>query len=95
MLLSSGRWDPAFVNTVWVDKVPGGKMDSLAIDMVLGGKVDFFAIDKVLGGKVDFFAINMVLGGKVDSVATASSEVVECLGRVPEKSELILPREFV
>ena len=69
MLLSSGRWDPAFVNTVWVDKVPGGKMDSLAIDMVLGGKVD--------------------------SVATASSEVVECLGRVPEKSELILPREFV
>ena len=67
MLLSSGRWDPAFVNTVWVDKV----------------------------GKVDFFAINMVLGGKVDSVATASSEVVECLGRVPEKSELILPREFV
>ena len=56
MLLSSGRWDPAFVNTVWVDKV---------------------------------------LGGKVDSVATASSEVVECLGRVPEKSELILPREFV
>ena len=69
MLVSSGRWDPAFVNTVWVDKVPGGKMDSLAIDMVLGGKVD--------------------------SVATASSEVVECLGRVPEKSELILPRDFV
>ena len=69
MLLSSGRWDPAFVNTVWVDKVPGGK--------------------------VDFFSIDMVLGGKVDSVATASSEVVECLGRVPEKSELILPREFV
>ena len=69
MLLSSGRWDPAFVNTVWVDKVPGGK-------------VDFFSIDKVLGGKVD-------------SVATASSEVVECLGRVPEKSELILPRDFV
>ena len=56
MLLSSGRWDPAFVNTVWVD---------------------------------------MVLGGKVDSVATTSPEVVECLGRVPEKSELILPREFV
>ena len=82
MLLSSGRWDPAFVNTVWVDKVPGGK-------------VDFFSIDKVLGGKVDFFAIDMVLGGKVDSVATASSEVVECLGRVPEKSELILPRESV
>ena len=82
MLLSSGRWDPAFVNTVWVDKVPGGK-------------VDFFAIDKVFGGKMDFFAIDMVLGGKVDSVATASSEVVECLGRVPEKSELILPRDFV
>ena len=82
MLLSSGRWDPAFVNTVWVDKVPGGKMDSLAID-------------KVPGGKVDSLAINMVLGGKVDSVATASSEVVECLGRVPEKSELILPREFL
>ena len=60
MLVSSGRWDPAFVNTVWVDKVPGGKMDSLAIDMVLGGKVD--------------------------SVATTSPEVVECLGRVPEKS---------
>ena len=43
MLLSSGRWDPAFVNTVWVDKVPGGKVDSLAIDMVLGGKVDSVA----------------------------------------------------
>ena len=43
MLLSSGRWDPAFVNTVWVDKVPGGKMDSLAIDKVLGGKVDSVA----------------------------------------------------
>ena len=69
MLLSSGRWDLAFVNTVWVDKVPGGKVDSLAIDMVLGGKAD--------------------------SVATASSEVVERLGRVPEKSELILPRESV
>ena len=69
MLLSSGRWDSAFVNTVWVDKVPGGK--------------------------VDFFSIDMVLGGKADSVATASSEVVECLGRVPEKSELILPRDFV
>ena len=69
MLLSSGRWDPAFVNTVWVDKVPGGK--------------------------VDFFSIDMVLGGKVDSVATASSEVVECLGWVPEKLELILPRDFV
>ena len=43
----------------------------------------------------DSLAIDMVLGGKVDSVATASSEVVECLGRVPEKSELILPRDFV
>ena len=43
MLLSSGRWDPAFVNTVWVDKVLGGKVDSLAIDMVLGGKVDSVA----------------------------------------------------
>ena len=89
MLLSSGRWDPAFVNTVWVDKVPGGKVDFFAINKVLGDKVDS------LGGKVDIFAIDMVLGGKVDSVATASSEVVECLGRVPEKSELILPREFV
>ena len=43
MLLSSGRWDQAFVNTVWVDKVLGSKVDSLAIDMVLGGKVDSVA----------------------------------------------------